>query len=328
MDNSSARIDIDDIRAAAKRLAGVAVRTPVLRADAIDDLLGARLVFKCENLQRMGAFKFRGAWNAISRLDDAQRRCGVVAFTSGNHGLAVARAAQLTGTSAVIVMPADAPAPKIEGARRCGANVVTFDRMREDRAAIARAYVDREGRTLIPPFDHDDVIAGQGTAALELCEDTAADPLDTIVVCVGGGGFLAGSTVAAKALRPSIHMVGAEPAAGNDGEQSMREGRIVELPDVPNTICDGQQTKCIGVRPFAIFRAHGVQVRSASDDVVADAMRLAFDHLKLVVEPSGACALAVVMAHREHFAGQRVGVMLSGGNVDAARFARLINRAS
>jgi threonine dehydratase len=318
-------IGIGEVRAAARRLAGVAVRTPVLRADAIDAAIGARVVFKCENLQRMGAFKFRGAWNAISRLDDDARRRGVVAFTSGNHGLAVARAAQLQGASAVIVMPADAPAPKIDGARACGATVVTFDRMTSDRAAIARGYVEREGRTLIPPFDHDDVIAGQGTAALELMEDNVGhDALDALVVCVGGGGFLAGCTVAAKALRPTIHMVGAEPAAGNDAEQSLREGRIVELPEVPRTICDGQQTKSIGQRPFEILRAHGCEVMSVADDVVVQAMKMTFDHLKLVVEPSGACALAVVMAHREQFAGQRVGVTLSGGNVELARLAGLI----
>ncbi len=322
-------IGMGDVRAAARRLAGVAVRTPVLRADAIDDAVGARIAFKCENLQRMGAFKFRGAWNAISVLDDTQRRRGVVAFTSGNHGLAVARAAQLLGTRAVVVMPSDAPTPKIDGARRCGATVVTFDRMTSDRAAIAQSYVEREGCTLIPPFDHDDVIAGQGTAALELMEHCVGhDALDALVVSVGGGGFLAGCTVAAKALRPTIRMVGAEPAAGNDAEQSMREGRIVELAEVPRTICDGQQTKSIGRRPFEILRAFGCEVASVADEVVVQAMRLVFDHLKLVVEPSGACALAVVMAHRERFAGQRVGVMLSGGNVEVERLAGLIGGRS
>ncbi len=317
-------ISFDHIQAAAARIQGVALRTPVLSCDAIDAALGASVLFKCENLQRMGAFKFRGAYHAVVRLDEAARRRGVVAFSSGNHGLALSRVAQMLGVSATVVMPADAPAMKVEGARTLGAKVILFDRKTEDRSAIARRIVEEEGRTLIPPFDHDDVIAGQGTAAMELLQDTAKEgPLDSMIVCVGGGGFFAGCTVAAKAMQASIHMVGAEPAAGNDGEQSMREGRIVRLPEVPATICDGQQTVAIGERPFAIFREHRCEILSAHDDTVIQAMRLAFDHLKLVVEPSGACGLAVLMQHKARFASQRVGVMLSGGNVDAQRMARL-----
>ncbi len=314
-------VNFDDIQAAAARLQGVAVRTPVLTSHKVDALLGAQVFFKAENLQRMGAFKFRGAYNAISKLSASAQKHGVVAFTSGNHGLAVSRAAQMKGVSATVVMPSDAPAMKIEGARQCGANVVLFDRLREDRAAIAARIVGEEGRTLIPPFDFDDVIEGQGTAALELVQDVPG--LDAIIVCVGGGGFLAGCTVAAKALQPGIRMVGAEPAAGNDGEQSMQQGRIVVLPQVPNTICDGQQTVSLGERPFAILRQHGCSMLSVPDAVVCRAMALAFDQLKVVLEPSGACALAVLMHHAPTFAGQRVGVMLSGGNVDPARFFAL-----
>lgn len=314
-------VTFDDVQAAAARLHGMVVRTPVLVSPSIDAQLGASLFFKAENLQRTGSFKFRGACNALQQLDGPARARGVVAFTSGNHGLAVSHAAQRLGVSATVVMPRDAPGLKIDGARACGATVVLYDRMRDDRAAIAQRIVDDEGRTLIPPFDFDDVIAGQGTAALELLHDVP--DLDALVVCVGGGGFFAGSTVAAKALQPRIRMIGAEPAAGNDAEQSMLAGRIVVLSAVPDTICDGQQTVSLGARPFAILQRHGCVVWSAADDVVVRAMALAFDQLKVVLEPSGACGLAVLMQHAASFAGQRVGVMLSGGNVDRSRFARL-----
>lgn len=319
-------LSLHEIQAAARVLDGVAVRTPVLHADAIDGIVGAHVLFKAENLQRMGAFKFRGAYHAIARLDGATRARGVACFTSGNHGLSVARAAQLLGAPATVVMPADAPAMKIEGVRACGATTVLYDRYRDDRQAIARDIVAAQGLTLIAPFDDEAVIAGQGTAALELLQDTAGGGrLDAMIVCVGGGGFLSGCTVAAKGLQPSIRMVGAEPVAGNDAEQSMRAGRIVALPAVPRTICDGQQTLSLGERPFAIFRAHDVEVLSVDDATVVQAMRLAFEHLKVVIEPSGACALAVLLRHRERFAGQRVGVTLSGGNVDFARFTALLS---
>lgn len=319
-------ITFGDIQAAAARLQGVAVRTPVLRSHVIDEALGMQVHFKAESLQRMGAFKFRGAYNAVAALDAATRRRGVVCFTSGNHGLALARAAQLLQTPATVMMPIDAPALKVEGARRCGANVVLYDRLHDDRAAMAQRVVVDQGMTLIPPYDHDDVMAGQGTAALELLQDLGATPggpsvLDAVLVCVGGGGFLAGSAVAARALQPGIRMVGAEPAAGNDAQQSLALGRVVRLPQVPNTVCDGQQTQSVGDKPFAIMQSLGCEALCVDDAAVVQAMRLVFDHLKLVVEPSGACALAVLMHHRAQFAGQRVGVMLSGGNVDAGRFA-------
>lgn len=318
-------VDFDDVEAAAERLRGVAVHTPVLTSPGIDQAVRAEVFFKAENLQRAGAFKFRGAFNALSRLDAAARQRGVVAFTSGNHGLAVSQAAKRLGTHATIVMPHDAPRLKVEGARSAGATLVFYDRRLDDRAAIAQRFVERDGMALIPPFDHDDVIAGQGTAALELLREVPR--LDTLLVCVGGGGFFAGSTVAARALQPAIRMVGAEPEAGNDAEQSMRAGRIVTLAAVPDTLCDGQQTLALGTRPFAVLMQHRCEVLSASDASVLRAMACAFEQLKLVLEPSGACALAVLMQHAASFAGQRVGVMLSGGNIDRTRFAQLITQA-
>lgn len=310
-----------EVEAAAHRLKGVAHRTPVIRSHTLDALLGCEVHLKAENLQRMGAFKFRGGYNAVNVLSDEQRAKGVVAFSSGNHAQAVALAARLHGCTATIVMPHDSPTLKLAATRGYGAEVVIYDRYKEDRAAIARQLVAETGAALIPPFDHLPVMAGQGTAALELIED--AGELDALIVCAGGGGFLSGCTVAAKHLLPDIQVFGAEPERGNDMQQSLREGRIVHI-DVPRTICDGQQTQAVGVHTFEVIQALVTDVLTVADPVVVEAMRFVFERLKLVVEPSGACALAALMHHRHRFAGRRVGVTLSGGNIGIDRFVALM----
>ena len=317
-------LEFDDIRAAAARLQGVAHRTPVLRSRTLDQLLGAQVFMKAENLQRMGAFKFRGGFNAVNVLTDTQRARGVVAFSSGNHAQAVALAAQLHGCAATIVMPQDAPASKVAATRGYGAEVVIYDRYTEDRAAVAARIVAERQAELIPPFDHLPVMAGQGTAALELIEDVGA--LDALIVCAGGGGFLSGCAVAAKHLLPGIDVYGAEPQRGNDMQQSLRSGRIVSI-EVPRTICDGQQTQAVGRQPFEVIQRLVRDVLTVPDRGVVDAMRFVFERMKVVLEPSGACALAALMHAPEAFRGRRVGVTLSGGNVDAARFVALMSGA-
>ena len=317
-------LEFADIRAAAARLQGVAHRTPVLRSRTLDQLLGAQVFMKAENLQRMGAFKFRGGFNAVNVLTDAQRARGVVAFSSGNHAQAVALAAQLHGCAATIVMPQDAPASKVAATRGYGAEVVIYDRYTEDRAAVAARIVAERQAELIPPFDHLPVMAGQGTAALELIEDIGA--LDALIVCAGGGGFLSGCAVAAKHLLPDIDVYGAEPQRGNDMQQSLRSGRIVSI-EVPRTICDGQQTQAVGRQPFEVIQRLVRDVLTVPDRGVVDAMRFVFERMNVVLEPSGACALAALMHAPEAFRGRRVGVTLSGGNVDVARFVALMSGA-
>ena len=317
-------LQFDDIRAAAGRLEGVAHRTPVLTSSTLDSMLGAQVFMKAENLQRMGAFKFRGGYNSVNVLTDDERSRGVVAFSSGNHAQAVALAAQLHGCRATIVMPHDAPSLKLAATRGYGAEVVLYDRYTEDRAQIARQLVQERGAALIPPFDHLPVMAGQGTAALELIQDVG--PLDALIVCAGGGGFLSGCTVAAKHLLPGIRVYGAEPERGNDMQQSLRGGRIVSI-EVPRTICDGQQTQAVGSLPFEVILAMVTDVLTAPDPAVVVAMRFAFERMKVVLEPSGASALAVLMEHREKFQGQRVGITLSGGNIGLDRFVALMSGA-
>lgn len=314
-------LQFSDIEAAAGRLNGVAHRTPVITSRTLDALIGAQVFLKAENLQRMGAFKFRGAFNAVASLDSDTRSHGVVAFSSGNHGQAVALSAQLHGCAATIVMPEDAPASKIEATRGYGAEVVTYDRYTGDREQLARQLVDARGATLIPPFNYVPVMAGQGTVALELHQEVP--DLDALVVCTGGGGFVSGCAVATRHLRPEAEVYGSEPEAGNDVQQSLRAGHIVSI-DVPRTICDGQQTQACGDLTFEVMRTHLSDVLTVSDHVVVQMMRFLFERLKLVVEPSGANALAALFHHRDRFQGKRVGVTLSGGNVNADRFAELM----
>jgi threonine dehydratase len=313
-----------EIVAAAARLKGVAHRTPVVSSRTLDELLGMQVLMKAENLQRMGAFKFRGGYNSVNVLSDEERSRGVVAFSSGNHAQAVALAARLHGCAATIVMPQDAPALKLAATRGYGAEVIVYDRYKEDRAEIAARLTKERGASLIPPYDHLPVMAGQGTAALELIED--AGPIDALIVCAGGGGFLSGCAVAAKHLLPGIAVFGAEPERGNDMQQSLRSGKLVHI-DVPRTICDGQQTQSPGKHPFEVIQALVTDVLAVPDPVVVEAMRFVFERMKLVLEPSGACALAALMQHRERFRGQRVGITLSGGNIGIDRFVALVTGA-
>jgi threonine dehydratase len=311
----------DDVVAAAARIAGQAHRTPVLTSRTANEETGAQLFFKCENLQRMGAFKFRGAYNALAKFDADQRRAGVVAFSSGNHAQAIALSARLLGMPATIVMPQDAPASKIAATRGYGAQVVTYDRYTEDREQIGRDLAARHGYTLVPPYDHADVIAGQGTAAKELFEEVG--PLDAFFVCLGGGGLLSGSALATRALSPQCKLYGVEPEAGNDGQQSFRSGAIVHI-DTPRTIADGAQTQHLGQLTFSIIRRDVDDILTVSDAELVEAMRFFATRMKLVVEPTGCLGFAAARAMKDQLKGKRVGVLISGGNVDIDRYAALL----
>ena len=310
-----------DVQAAAERIRGHAHRTPVLISRRVDAETGARVYFKCENFQRMGAFKFRGAFNALSRFDEDQRRAGVVTYSSGNHAQAIALAARILGVPATIVMPHDAPEAKVAATVGYGASVVRYDRYAEDREEIGRALAADKGLTLVPPFDHPDVIAGQGTATLELLEEVGE--LDALFVCLGGGGLLSGAALAARAMSPSCRIVGVEPEAGDDGVQSLRTGSIVHI-DTPVTIADGAQTQALGVLPFEIIRRDVDDILTASDAELVAAMRVFASTMKIVVEPTGCLAFAAVRRLAAELAGQRVGVLVSGGNIDMNRFAALV----
>lgn len=312
----------DDVAAAAGRLQGQAHRTPVLRSRTADARWGAQFFFKCENFQRMGAFKFRGAFNALSKFDAARRRAGALAFSSGNHAQAVALAARTLGMPAVIVMPHDAPAAKLAATRGYGAEVVIYDRFKEDREALARRLAAERGMTLIPPYDHPDVLSGQGTAVKELIEE--AGPLDALFVCLGGGGLLSGSLLAARALAPQCAVYGVEPEAGNDGQQSLRAGRIVHI-ETPRTIADGAQTQHLGTYTFAIIRREVKDILTVSDAQLVQAMRFFAERMKMVVEPTGCLAFAGACTRAEALRGQRVGIVVSGGNVDLGRYAALLS---
>jgi threonine dehydratase len=310
-----------DVEAAGRRLKGHAHRTPVMTSHGIDEELGASVFFKCENFQRIGAFKFRGAFNALSCLSGETRARGAVAFSSGNHAQAVALAARMLGMEATIVMPEDAPASKLAATRAYGGRVVTYDRYRENRQEIAEALARERGAPIIPPYDHPDVIAGQGTAAAELLQEVG--PLDSLFVCLGGGGLLSGSLLAAKALAPACKVYGVEPEAGNDGQRSLRQGSIVSI-DVPKTIADGAQTQSLGKIPFEIIRRDASGIFTAADAELIDCMRVFANRLKIVVEPTGCLGFAAVRNEAAHLAGQRVGVIISGGNVDSDRYGALL----
>ncbi|PZG41424.1 pyridoxal-5'-phosphate-dependent protein [Spongiactinospora gelatinilytica] len=314
-------VSFDDVREAVGRLAGVVRRTPVLTSRTLNALTGAEVFVKCENFQRVGAFKFRGAYNAVSRLAPERLARGVAAYSSGNHAQATALAARELGATAVILMPADAPASKVAATAGYGAEVVTYDRYTEDRTALGRALAEDRGLTLIPPYDHPHVIAGQGTAALELLSETGE--LDTLVVPVGGGGLMAGSAIAAKALHPAIRVIGVEPEEGDDTKRSLESGRRVTIP-VPRTIADGQALATPGEITFAVNQRLADAVALVGDEEIVVAMRFAFERLKIVLEPSGATALAALMAGRVPGAPRRVGLIASGGNIDTRRFTELI----
>ncbi|MET8963856.1 pyridoxal-phosphate dependent enzyme [Streptomyces sp. NPDC004074] len=314
-------VTLTDVRDAAARIKGVAHRTPVLRSRTLDELVGAEVFVKCENFQRIGAFKFRGAYNAASRLPADQVAKGIAAYSSGNHAQAVALAARELGTTAVILMPEDTPRSKREATAGYGAEIVTYDRYTGDRVAIGEALAADRGLALIPPYEHPHVIAGQGTAALELIEETGN--LDALVVPVGGGGLIAGSATAAKGLRSATRVIGVEPETGDDTKRSLEAGRRISIP-VPRTIADGQAADTPGELTFAVNRRLVDGISLVSDEQIRDAMRFAFERMKLVVEPSGASALAALLAHRVDRLPRRVGVILSGGNIGAGRFTEIL----
>ncbi|CAA9553797.1 MAG: L-threo-3-hydroxyaspartate ammonia-lyase [uncultured Thermomicrobiales bacterium] len=315
-------ITFDDVQRAAGRLRGVAHRTPVLTSTMLDERTGATVFVKAENHQRMGAFKFRGGYNAVAALDPETRARGVVTASSGNHAQAVALAARLHGIPAWIVMPEDAPPLKLAATRGYGAETISYDRYTGDRVAISRRVAEERGATLIPPYDHPGVMAGQGTLALELIEEVG--PLDLLLVCLGGGGLLAGCAVAATALSPGIEVVGVEPAAGDDWARSYAAGERVRLAEIPRTIADGQQTEAPGELTWATARPLVSRIAVVDDDAIRDAMVFLFERLKTVAEPSGASALAALLGGAVEARGMRVGVTLSGGNVGVAQFCRIV----
>jgi len=310
-----------DVAAAAARISGHAHRTPVLRSGTADELLGAEVFFKCENLQRIGAFKFRGAFNALSRFTADQRRAGVVAFSSGNHAQAVALSARLLGIPATIVIPGDAPKSKVAATRGYGAEVILYDRFTEDREEIGQRLAQDRGLTLIPPFDHPDIIAGQGTATKELFDEVGE--LDFLFVPLGGGGLISGAALATRALSPRCRLYGVEPEAGNDAQQSFRSGQIVRIA-TPQTIADGAQTQFVGQLTFEIIRRDVDDIVTASDAQLVAAMAFFAEHMKLVVEPTGCLGFAGARHAGLPIRGKRVGVLLSGGNIDLPRFAELL----
>lgn len=323
-DLAALAVNYQDIVAAAKRLEGVARRTPVLTSGQADRQADASIFFKCENFQRVGAFKFRGAYNAISCLSEEQKQRGVVAFSSGNHAQGMALAARMLGVHATIVMPGNAPAMKLAATREYGAEIILYDREREDREVIAARLSDERGCAVIPAYDHPDVIAGQGTAAKELFDTVG--PLDYLFVCTGGGGLLSGCAIAAAHLSPGCIVIGVEPEAGNDAQQSLRTGNVVHIP-VPDTIADGAQTQHIGKLVLPILQAYVKDIITVSDDQLRTQMRFFAERMKIVVEPAGCLAAAAVMHRALAFSGAKVGVIVSGGNVDMTLFANSIAAA-
>ena len=314
--------DYRDIEAAAERIEGVAHRTPVLTSRTADQMAGARLYFKCENYQRMGAFKFRGAYNAIARFTPEQRAAGVLTYSSGNHAQAIALSASLTGIASAIIMPHDAPALKVQATKGYGGEVIFYDRYKENREEIGRRLAQERGMTLIPPYDHPDVIAGQGTAAKELFEETGE--LDVLLVCLGGGGLLAGCAIAASALSPSCKVIGVEPELGNDGQQSLRKGEIVHIA-VPDTIADGAKVTHVGDHNFTVIQKHVDDIVTVSDAQLIATMKFFAERMKMVVEPTGCLAAAAALHGVVPIQGKRVGILISGGNVDLATFAQMVS---
>jgi threonine dehydratase len=314
-------ISFDDVVSAHERISSVVNHTPVLTSRYANSLTGAELYFKCENFQRVGAFKFRGAYNAISQFTPEQQAAGVVAFSSGNHAQAIALSAKLLGVKAVVVMPADAPDIKVAATRGYGGDVVFYDRYKEDREAIGKQIVEERKMTLIPPYDHPHVMAGQGTAAKELIED--AGELDMLLVPVGGGGLISGCATAAKAMVPGCAVIGVEPEAGNDAQRSLREGKIVHI-DVPETIADGAQTQHVGQYTFPVMQHLLDDISTVSDAELIETMKFFAGRMKIMVEPTGCLGAAAAFGKHIDISGKRVGVIVSGGNIDLLRFASMI----
>jgi len=323
MNTQSLAVSFADVEHASQVLKGVAHHTPVMTSRQADQIASASLFFKCENLQRVGAFKFRGAYYAISKLSAEQKKRGVIAFSSGNHAQAVALAGRMLNVETCIVMPHDAPAMKIAATREYGGQVVIYQRGVEDRETVAARIVEQRGLALIPPFDHPDVIAGQGTAAKELIEEVGM--LDYLFVCTGGGGLLSGCATAAAHLAPQCKIIGVEPEAGNDVQQSLRSGTRVHI-DVPATIADGAQTQQVGKLTFPILQAYVSDIVTVTDQQLCTQMRFFAERMKIVVEPTGCLAAAAVMNKIVDVSGARVGIIVSGGNVDIDRFGAFIGR--
>ncbi len=313
----------DDIIAAARRIEGHAYRTPILTSRTADEMTGAKLFFKCENYQRMGAFKFRGAFNALSQFSDEQRRNGVVTYSSGNHAQAISLAARILNIPATIIMPFDAPAAKVAATEGYGGKIVFYDRYTDDREQIGRELSERHGLTLIPPYDHPHVIAGQGTAAKELFEEVGG--LDALFVCLGGGGLLSGSALVARHFSPECKIYGVEPETGNDAQQSFRQGKIVHI-DTPRTIADGAQTRHLGQYTFDIIRKNVDDIFTVSDEELVETMCFYAERMKMIVEPTGCLSFAAARKMCEPLQGQRVGIIVSGGNVDIERYCALLSK--
>ncbi|MGJ3352509.1 threo-3-hydroxy-L-aspartate ammonia-lyase [Providencia sp. Je.9.19] len=312
-----------DVEAAAQRIKPYATKTPVMTSRTANQQFGAELFFKCENFQRMGAFKFRGAFNALSQFTPEQKKAGVIAFSSGNHAQGVALAAKLLNIPATILMPIDAPDVKVAATEGYGATVIRFDRYTEDREQLCQSLAKKHGYTLIPPFDHPHIIAGQGTAAKELIEEVGE--LDALFVCLGGGGLLSGCAIAAKKLSPNCKIYGVEPEAGNDAQQSFRAGKIIHI-NTPNTIADGAQTQHIGQYTFALIQKNVDDIFTATDEQLIECMKFYAERMKMVVEPTGCLSFAAAIAQKEQLQGKRVGIIVSGGNVDIKHFAQLISQ--
>jgi threonine dehydratase len=320
--NITANLQFSDVQQAAKRIHGAAHRTPVMTSRTADKIAGAELFFKCENLQRIGAFKFRGAYNALSQFSAEQRSNGVLTFSSGNHAQAIALSASLLGIRSAIIMPEDAPEAKIRATKGYGAEVITYNRYTEDREEIARRLAEERKMTLIPPYDHADVICGQGTAAMELFEDVGE--LDVLLVCLGGGGLLAGSALAASGLSPKCKVVGVEPELGNDGQQSLRKGEIVHIA-VPDTIADGAKVTHIGQRNFQVIQRHVDDIVTVPDAQLIETMKFFAERMKLVVEPTGCLGAAAAFHQAYPVSGKKVGIILSGGNIDLPVLAKFLS---
>jgi threo-3-hydroxy-L-aspartate ammonia-lyase len=318
-------IQYHDIEQAADRIKDLAHKTPVLRSTIADEMSGAQLFFKCENFQRMGAFKFRGAANAIAKFSPEQRKGGVIAFSSGNHAQAIALSARLAGIPALIVMPKDAPNIKLQATRGYGAEIVLYDRYTQDREALCKQLAIERGMTMIPPFDHADVMAGQGTAAKELFEEVGR--LDVLIVCLGGGGLISGSAIAAHHFAPKCEVIGVEPEAGDDAKQSLAAGRIIKI-ETPKTIADGAQTQALGLLTFPVIQQHVKRIETVSDAELEETMKFFAQTMKMVVEPTGCLAAALALQQNSalQFKGKRVGVIVSGGNTDLTQFGQFLTQ--
>lgn len=312
----------EDVAAAAERIKDFINKTPVLTSRTVNNEFEAEVFFKCENFQRVGAFKFRGAMNALLQFNETQKKAGVVAFSSGNHAQAIALSSKILGIPATIIMPKDAPAAKMAATREYGGNIVEFDRYTEDREKIGKEIAEKNGQTLIPSYDHPHVIAGQGTAAKELFEEVG--DLDYLFVCLGGGGLLAGSALSARQLSPNCKIYGVEPALGNDGQMSFRKGEIVHI-DTPPTIADGAQTQYLGKLTFPIIQQKVDDILTVTDEELINAMKFFAERMKMVVEPTGCLGFAAARNLKDELKGKRIGIIISGGNVDISKYAEFLS---